>query len=77
MRLDKRKIVGLMRDRGIGSLGDLAESVGVAPQTLSGWLSGYFSPSFANLEKLCQILDCTADDILTYDRPKEMALAAM
>lgn len=77
MRLDKRKIVELMRDRGIDNLGDLAVLVGVAPQTLSGWLSGYFSPSFANLDKLCQILDCRADDILTYDRPKEAALATM
>lgn len=75
MRIDRVKILGLMRDRGIANLGDLAELVGVTPQTFSRWFAGTWGPSFDNLESLCRVLDCTVDDLVVYDRPKDPALA--
>ena len=77
MRLDKQKITGVMSERGIGTFAELADMIGVHPVTLSNWLTGKFDPEFRNLEKLCEVLNCRADDIIAYDRPKAMALAAM
>ncbi|MEZ4558757.1 MAG: helix-turn-helix transcriptional regulator [Caldilineaceae bacterium] len=66
-----------MKIVGIENLGELAEKIGVRQDTFSSWLSGRWNPSFENLENLCRVLECTADDIMAYDRPKAMALAAM
>ncbi|MCB0117742.1 MAG: helix-turn-helix domain-containing protein, partial [Anaerolineales bacterium] len=33
----------------------------------SSGLSGRWNPSFENLENLCRVLECTADDIMVYD----------
>ncbi|MCB0073778.1 MAG: helix-turn-helix domain-containing protein, partial [Caldilineaceae bacterium] len=34
-------------------------------------------PSWEKLNALCVVLECKVDDIVVYDRPKAMALAAM
>ena len=43
---------------------DIAKAIGVAPATVSQYLSGRAQPSLATLSKLCAVLDCSADDIL-------------
>ena len=40
------------------------KAIGVAPATVSQYLSGRAQPSLATLSKLCAVLDCSADDIL-------------
>ena len=42
----------------------IAKAVGIAPATLSQYLSGRAQPTLATLSKLCSVIDCSADDIL-------------
>lgn len=75
MRIDRYKVIQLMRAQGIANLGDLAGLIGVHSSTLSSWFSGRYDPTFENLGTICQVLDCTVDDLVVYDRPKDPALA--
>lgn len=42
------------------SKSELADAVGVSRATFTGWISGAFSPSRANLSKLCRVTGQTA-----------------
>ncbi len=42
----------------------IAKAVGIAPATLSQYLSGRAQPTLATFSKLCSVLDCSSDDIL-------------
>ena len=77
MRLDKQKIIDRMSSVGILTLGELAERIDVTQETLSRYISGTYNPSWEKLDTLCAVLECKVDDIVVYDRPKAMALAAM
>ena len=77
MRLDKQKIIDRMSSVGILTLGELAERIDVTQETLSRYISGTYKPSWEKLNALCVVLECKVDDIVVYDRPKAMALAAM
>ena len=46
----------------------IAKAVGIAPATLSQYLSGRAQPTLATLSKLCSVIDCSADDILNVKR---------
>lgn len=43
----------------------IAEKIGVSKATVSQYLSGRAQPTLATLSKLCKVLDCSADDILS------------
>ena len=43
---------------------DIAKAVGVSKSTISQYLSGRAQPTLATLSRLCNYLDCSADDIL-------------
>ena len=43
---------------------EIARAIGVANPTVSQYLSGRIQPSLATLSKLCNFLNCSADDIL-------------
>lgn len=43
---------------------EIAEAIGVKPPTVSQYLSGRAQPTLATFSKLCEVLDCSADDIL-------------
>ena len=43
----------------------LADMIGVDQRTISAWEKGICEPSFALLNKLCEIFDETFDGILT------------
>ena len=43
---------------------EIAKALGVSKPTVSQYLSGRIQPSLATLSKLCNFLDCSADDIL-------------
>lgn len=48
----------------------IAKELGVSKPTLSQYLSGRIMPSLVTFAKLCEILDCSADDILSADKNK-------
>ncbi len=43
---------------------EIARGIGVTRSTISQYLSGRAQPTLATLSKLCNFLDCSADDIL-------------
>jgi transcriptional regulator with XRE-family HTH domain len=44
---------------------ELAEKVGVSWQTVSEWESGRQQPRMSHLRKLCEVLEVTADELLS------------
>lgn len=46
------------------SKSEIAKELGVSKPTLSQYLSGRIFPSLPTFAKLCDILDCSADDLL-------------
>lgn len=46
----------------------IASEIGISKATLSQYLSGRILPSVPTLAKLCKALDCSADDILDFDK---------
>lgn len=42
----------------------IADELGISRPTLSQYLSGKVLPSLPTFAKLCEIIDCSADDIL-------------
>ncbi|MBQ3754863.1 MAG: helix-turn-helix transcriptional regulator [Clostridia bacterium] len=43
---------------------EIARAIGVSNPTISQYLSGRIQPTLATLSKLCNYLNCSADDIL-------------
>ena len=43
---------------------DIARAIGVSNPTVSQYLSGRIQPSLSTLSKLCNYINCSADDIL-------------
>ena len=71
LRIDRWKVQQQMKRNGIKTFGELADRVGVAQQTMSAWFRGMGFTS-ETLERLCNVLDCTPNDVLTHD-PKPVA----
>ncbi|MBR1747073.1 MAG: helix-turn-helix transcriptional regulator [Clostridia bacterium] len=46
------------------SKSQIAAEIGISKPTLSQYLSGRIFPSLATFARLCEVLDCSADDIL-------------
>lgn len=46
------------------SLYKLAKLMGVPEQTVYSWAKGKTQPSYINLDKLCNVLECKIGDIL-------------
>ena len=78
MRLDRVKVKRQMRTKGIVRFGDLCKLIEVEPATLSRWFAAERGISFESLSRLCTVLDCTVDQIVTYDDlgPFSSALAS-
>ena len=47
---------------------EIARAIGVANSTVSQYVSGRVQPSLSTLSKLCNYLNCSADDILNVKR---------
>lgn len=43
---------------------DIAKAIGVTKPTISQYCSGRAQPTLATLSRLCNFIDCSADDIL-------------
>ena len=48
----------------IKSKTQIAKELGISKPTLSQYLSGRIMPSLVTFARLCEILDCSADDVL-------------
>ena len=46
------------------SLYRLAKEMGLPEQTIYAWAKGRTQPSYLNLDKICNILNCKIEDIL-------------
>ena len=46
------------------SLYKLAKILNLPQQTIYSWAKGRTQPSYLNLDKLCDVLDCKIEDIL-------------
>ena len=47
---------------------EIASLIGVSRATVSQYISGRAQPTLATLSKLCEVIDCSADDILNVKR---------
>lgn len=63
-------IAQIRKARGVTALA-LAESLGVRETTIMRWQRGENDPSISQMHKLCEILDCSLDDLF----PREEATA--
>lgn len=73
MKLNKFRVLEYMDKQGIKHQYELAAQIGVTRQALGQWMKGESSPSLETLAKMCEILDCTPNDILKL--PKDEAQA--
>ena len=46
------------------SKSEIARAIGVSNPTVSKYLSGWAQPTLATLSRLCNFIDCSADEIL-------------
>ena len=51
------------------SLYQLAKQMDMPQQTIYSWARARTQPSWENLDRLCDILDCQVDDLLTAEKP--------
>lgn len=57
------KLADLMRDRGLKDW-ELAQALDCKRSTVYQWRTGKFMPSAGYLKPLCELLQCSADDLL-------------
>ncbi len=50
------------------SKSQIAAELGISKPTLSQYLSGRILPSLVTFAKLCEVIDCSADDILGLEK---------
>ncbi len=43
---------------------EIADALGISQKTLSTYICGRSQPTLATLSRLCNFIDCSADDIL-------------
>ena len=67
------KLAELMKDRGLSD-GDLAKKLKCANSTVFQWRTGIYLPRAEYLIPLCEILQCSADDLLGIDVEKATRL---
>ncbi len=59
----KIKIKELVQKKGY-SLYRLAKMLDIPQQTVYSWANGRTQPSYENLDRLCEVLDCTVGELL-------------
>ncbi|MEB3286082.1 MAG: helix-turn-helix transcriptional regulator [Vampirovibrionales bacterium] len=63
----KVKIKDFAKTQKNWSLYKLAKELGLPQQTVYSWASGRTQPSYDNMDKLCDVLDCTVGDLFEAD----------
>lgn len=62
-----------MKEKGVTN-DALARLVGSAPGTIAHWRDGLYKPRADQLVKLCESLDCSADELLCIQRKQDARL---
>ncbi len=62
--LMKIKIKETAKEKKNFSLYKLAQVLNLPQQTVYSWAKGRTQPSYANLDRLCDVLDCKIEDLL-------------
>lgn len=65
--LMKIKIKDVAHEKKGWSLYRLAKELGLPQQTVYSWASGRTQPSYDNMDRLCDILDCTVGELFEAD----------
>lgn len=60
----KVKIRETAKSRKNFSLYRLAQELGLPQQTVYSWAKGRTQPSYLNLDRLCNVLECKIEDLL-------------
>jgi transcriptional regulator with XRE-family HTH domain len=63
----KIKIKEVAQDKKGWSLYRLAKELGLPQQTVYSWASGRTQPSYDNMDRLCDILDCAVGELFESD----------
>lgn len=63
----KVKIKEVSKDKHGWSLYKLAKELGLPQQTVYSWASGRTQPSYDNMDRLCDILDCPVGELFEAD----------
>lgn len=63
MKTLKIRIKEVARKKKGWSLYRLAKELGLPQQTVYSWANGRTQPSYENMDKLCDALDCTVGDL--------------
>lgn len=66
-RAMKVKIKEVAKDKKGWSLYKLAKELGLPQQTVYSWASGRTQPSYDNMDRLCDILDCGVGELFEAD----------
>jgi DNA-binding Xre family transcriptional regulator len=64
VKLDVRAVRVRMAEQGIDTLSELAARLDLSKNATSALLSGKSAPSLDTIGRLCEVLDCTPNDIL-------------
>lgn len=63
----KIKIKQVAKDKKDWSLYRLAKELALPQQTVYSWASGRTQPSYDNMDRLCDALDCTVGELFEAD----------
>ncbi len=63
----KIKIKEVAQDKHGWSLYKLAKQMGLPQQTVYSWASGRTQPSYDNMDRLCDVLDCSVGELFEAD----------
>ena len=63
MKTLKIRIKEIARKKRSWSLYRLAKELGLPQQTVYSWANGRTQPSYDNMDKLCEALDCTIGEL--------------
>jgi transcriptional regulator with XRE-family HTH domain len=73
-RLMKIKIKEVAQAKKGWSLYKLAKELGLPQQTVYSWASGRTQPSYDNMDRLCDILDCAVGELFEADPVQQKLL---
>ena len=59
-------ITELRKAKGYHSQKEFAEELGVSTSLLCYWENSFFMPSSPNIKKLCDVLECTVDELFDW-----------
>lgn len=59
----KNRLQELMQKKGFNNY-QLSKALNVAPSTITRWVNGSIVPRYDQLMRLCDLLECSTDDVL-------------